>query len=224
MGMREMASENPGRPNTETQPRRYWLVGLVLLGIVVAMLVGAFLLDKQFRPSVGVEAVPTAAQSGDALPTSSSNNTPAGTSVVAQPGTTATITPPASTLSVTQAVEQAYLQYWAVYSEALYTLDTNRLEEVTAGAELENARKQIDDLRSQNRAAKIDVQHNYVIVNAGPQNAGIQDRYLNKSVIVDAATKRPLQSAGGGETVEVVCQLELTDGKWKVVRVSQVKR
>jgi hypothetical protein len=123
-----------------------------------------------------------------------------------------------------QAVERAYLHYWDVYANALFTLDSSHLSEVMSGTELNGRRQQIDELRAQNQAAKIVVEHHYEIVLLGPTKAGVEDHYVNKSYTIDATSKRPLQSPGAGETEDVAFQLELIDGSWKVVSISQVNR
>ncbi|MCX6024217.1 MAG: hypothetical protein NTZ05_21300 [Chloroflexi bacterium] len=199
------------RPDEEQEPTRrpFWYVGVGLLVLVVVVLGLALFLDKQLRPMVGLEATPipaidTKAPTAQTVP--------------------AVFTPVASSGSQTaaQTVEQSYLAYWSTYSDALYTLDTSHLSEVMAGTELKNAQDQVDELKRQDRAAKIDIDHNYSVVTLSSDKVGIQDHYLNKSYIIDAKTKQPLQSPKDGEIAEIVCWLEKIDGVWKVTSVSQV--
>jgi hypothetical protein len=50
-----MRHETPADRNGISEPGRpYWLVGLALLGLVLAILGGAFMLDRQLRPRVEV--------------------------------------------------------------------------------------------------------------------------------------------------------------------------
>ncbi len=226
--------------------RRWWLIGLSLVAIMVIAVGAGIFLSRKLQPSVGISPAPT---NSTARMPSGSTPTTAGD----QPSTTATptmpivtaasptatlpATPTASPLPIVvapgatpappgtaQAVERAYLHYWDVYTNALYTLDTSHLAEVMSGTELDGRRQQIDELRSQNRAANIVVEHHYEIVLLGPSKAGVEDHYVNKSYTIDATSKRPLQSPGAGETEDVAFQLELVDGSWKVVSSSQVNR
>ncbi|MBI4496658.1 MAG: hypothetical protein HY689_02005 [Chloroflexi bacterium] len=217
MKVNDRADDTTSEAETQSEPRTpFWAVGLGLLAFVVIALVLAFIFDSELRPSVGIETVaPNAA---------SQNNVQApgsGTPPTSLPSGGSSTPSPTAAQDERQVIEHAYLEYWNVYSEALFTLEASRLEQVMAGQELQNAMKEIDELRSQNRAAKIDVQHDYTIVNIGPNKAGVQDRYLNKSYLVDATTKQPLQSPGEGETEDIVGQLEKLDGKWKVTSISQ---
>ena len=226
---------NPG-------PRRaYWLIGLVLLVAVVLVLIVAFVLNRQLRPRVGTEAPFTTTVDGSpsatpmdrvaaatpTIPIVMSSATPVTiatatllatpVAVVVAPGAT-----PAAPATVA-AIEQAYLHYWEVYGDAVTTLDPSHLGEVMAGTELAGRQKQIADLQAKHQAAKIDVTHSYVIVVMGPTKAAVEDRYLNKSVLVDATTKRPLENPGAGKVEDVIFQMELTADGWKVASSSQVQ-
>lgn len=206
----------------QTRSRRYLLIGTGLLAAVVAVLVGAWMLDDRFRPATDVRHNQTSPEAiSRVLPTTGRSSTTTTESPTSEQGAIAS---PTSMVDMEQAVEEAYLRYWAVYSDALYTLDTSRLDEVMAGTELQLAIERVEELRSSNRAAKIDVEHNHVIVDIGSTTAAIEDRYLNKSYLVDATTKQPLQSPDEGEIENIACRLELRDGIWKVVEVVQVSR
>ena len=212
----ESAEDDPVPPR-----RPYWIIGLVLLGLVIVVFVGAFMLNARLRPLVGIETATVAL---------TESPTPAATvvrSLTAE--STAVSTPsgldtPAADLNTRQAVAQAYLRYWDVYNDALYTLNTARLGEVMSGAELSRVQMQIGDLRSQDHAVKSDVQHKYVVVSLSPGKAGVQDQFLDKSYLVDLATKRSLQSPGDGKTESIACQLQIIDGAWKVVSVVRVQQ
>ncbi|MDR7551262.1 MAG: hypothetical protein QN131_15215, partial [Armatimonadota bacterium] len=75
-------------------------------------------------------------------PTPKESPSPAGT-------VTVELTP---TASPEEAVKQAYLHYWEVYSEALFNLDSSRLSEVMTGPRLERALQEIERLQEQGRA------------------------------------------------------------------------
>lgn len=238
--------QNP-QPDDGGRPQRpWWLVGLALVAIIVIAVGAGIFASRKSQPSVGISSVPTRTvtrrptASGGTL-TGTQSSIPATPTVatvsVASPTATRPATPTASPVPVVVApgatpappgtaktVVRAYLHYWDVYANALYTLDTSRLAGVMAGTELAGRRQQINELRSQHQAAKIDVEHHYEVVLMGPSKAGVEDHYLNKSYTIDATTKRPLQSPGAGETEDVAFQLEIVNGTWKVVSSSQVNR
>ncbi len=224
-----LSRRDTGTEATSDPRRPWWPVGLALLGLVAVVLVGAVLLNRQFGPRVGVEptpAVQTVAQ-GTAVPTPQSAPTAAAASTTAP----ATATPPAATATVPavrvatspleREIEAAYQKYWDVRAEALYTLDPSRLPEVMAGAELERERQQIEELKVQGRAAKIDVEHRIAFVKVAETRAEIYDEYINKSYLVDAQTKQPIRTPGPGGIAKVSYQLQKIDGVWKVVDGTQ---
>jgi hypothetical protein len=88
-----------------------------------------------------------------------SDNTPTASA------TQSTTASPSSTPSIEDEIGAAYLNYWVVYTDAVLNLDESRLEEVMTGPQLERTLEEISSLRRQNRAAKIDVEHNFVVLN-----------------------------------------------------------
>lgn len=141
------------------------------------------------------------------------------------PSATATASSSA-TPSVEDEVEAAYLDYWDVYSDAVFNLDESDLEQVMAGPLLERTLEEIDSLRQQNRAAKIDVEHNFAVldVDSAAGTAVVRDAYANRSSFVDANTKELIGQPAGGEIITDTYSLRLVDGTWKVedsVRESQ---
>lgn len=202
------------------EPRRpFWVVGLLLLGLVVAVLVGAFLLDRQLRPSVGIEPAPAVPVVGKATETSQPGRQP--TSPAAGIPTQVTTTTQAGAGAGSPSpkeVEQAYLKYWEVYSEAMYTLDTSRLSEVAAGERLEQAVTEVEKLKAQGKAAKIDVEHDFFVFDATANTARVHDEYVNNSYAIDPETKRPIGAPGKSESIVDTYFLERIDGVWKVVR------
>ena len=142
----------------------------------------------------------------DASPTPPATQTPAPTAV------------PTATPSVEEAVLQAYLYYWQVYSEALNSLDTTRLSEVMTGPRLERALTEIDDLRAQNRAVKIVVENQPVVVQVSNDQAVVLDSYENRSYLIDPVTKEPLsQPPGTAETIRDRVTLTRVEGAWRVL-------
>jgi hypothetical protein len=214
--------ENQAMNSEQTRSRRYLLVGSGLLAAVVIVLGGAWLLDDRFRPAADVRRNQTSPEAISLVTTATALSV--STTTASPTSERGAVASPTNMIDVEQAVEQAYLRYWDVYGDALYTLDTSHLDEVMAGTELQLALERIEGLRSSNQAAKIDVEHNHVIVDISSTTAAIEDRYLNKSYLVDATSKQPLQSPDEGEIESIACRLELRDGIWKVVEVVRVDR
>jgi len=137
------------------------------------------------------------------------------------PVITRTTTPavsPTAAPSVEEEVSQAYLHYWEVYSEALYNLDTIHLGEVMTGPRLERALTEVTDLRAQNRAVKIAVENQPVVVQAGSDQAVILDSYENRSYLIDPVTKQPLsQPPETAETIRDRVTMTKLGGTWKVL-------
>lgn len=187
--------------------RRFWMIGLALLGVVAATLVGAFVLDDLFKPKVDTVPVSTSvAASNTATP-------------VAAP--TSTTTDP-SDLQVAKSplereIEAAYLRYWEVRAEAFLNQDTSRLSEVMAEAELARTRQQIDDLKAQGRAARIVVEHRIAFLEVSESRARLYDEYLNKSYLVDPQRKQSVQTPGPGGVAKVSYELKKIDGAWRVI-------
>jgi len=114
----------------------------------------------------------------------------------------------------------AYDRYWQVRDDALATLDGSHLDEVMYGEELLAAETYLDQLRSQGRAGRPNVEHSITLVSASSGAAEIQDRIIDRGFFVDTATQEPLppdQQAAQPET-EIVGTylLRNIDGVWKV--------
>ena len=226
MGTDETSEQGDPPENPEPGHRRpYWVVGLALLGLVVVLLVGAFLLESQSRPQVGVE-VPLAvtgttsaqAAAGDVQPTAQSVAAPPETAAAAVPAAVETVGGlHVANSPLEREIEAAYLHYWDVRSQAYSDLDTTHLPEVMAGAELERERQQITDLKNQGRAANIVAEHRIAFVRVSDTSAELYDEYLNKSYLIDATTRQAIQPPGPGGTAKVTYQLEKADGVWRVI-------
>jgi hypothetical protein len=129
------------------------------------------------------------------------------------PEATATSTP-----SVEDEVSAAYLKYWDVYADAVFSLDGADLPSVMTGSELDRTVAEIDRLRQQNRAAKIEVEHNLFIVELDPTAgaASVRDEYANHSYFVNADTKEIIGQPAGGEIIKDTYFLTRVGETWKV--------
>jgi hypothetical protein len=227
----------------ETSARRaYWPIALLLGGLVIAMLGAAFLLDQRFRPRVGIEPAPAIADVATpavavaptiaAAPTVLPTQPPAPTAIPTAPPTampTAAAPTPASAPGALppnatdllsplhREIIDAYLRYWDVRSHAYYDLDTSRLSEVMAGDELARAEQSIRELKAQGRAGKWDVEHNFRILKAAPDEAVIYDEYVNNSVFVDAVTKQEIPTSEPPMLRKISFEMKKIDGRWKVI-------
>jgi len=124
----------------------------------------------------------------------------------------------APTPSIEQEVSDAYLNYWQVYADAVFELDETRLPEAMTGPHLERTRQEIEGLRQRGRAAKIIVEHDFLIlqVDAAAGTATIRDRYTNRSYEVDAETKEMVGEAAPGTVLTDTYFLVKEGGVWKV--------
>jgi hypothetical protein len=196
---------------------RHVVIGAGLLALVIVILGVAWILNDRLRPEVGV--------------TSSAENTSpvaevaSPTVAVTEPDAAASPTPetavdesPTAELTVEQEVEQAYLRYWEVYSEALYQLDTSRAHEVAAGEELRRIEEEVAGFRDRGRAVRVDVSHTYFIYDVTDDEAKIYDEILNRSYTVDPETKEPSQGPDIADLQKDIFFLEKIDGVWKVTR------
>jgi hypothetical protein len=142
---------------------------------------------------------------------------------VPQPSATAT-GPPAATPRPTVSpelaaeVSSAYQQYWQIRAEALYDLDSSRLQEVMAGEHLAAAEELIAQLRSEGRAIRTDVTHNYVVLEATQTRAEIADEYTDDSIYVDMTSRQSLTGPVGA-LVKEQYQMDKIDGSWRVVNL-----
>lgn len=125
---------------------------------------------------------------------------------------------PTAAPSVEQEVSEAYLKYWEVYADAVFNLDESRLTEVMTGPDLERTREELEGLRQRGRAAKIAVEHNYVILELDPVagTATVRDEYANRSYQVDANTKEMVGQPAPGTVIRDTYFLVREGGTWKV--------
>lgn len=141
----------------------------------------------------------------DGTPTPPSNGTTETSSVA-----------PSATASLDEVIKASYLEYWEVYADALYNLDSSRLAEVMTGPRLERAVDEVDGLLLQGRAVEIDVVNTPGVVQVDGSRAVLVDAYKNMSRFIDPQTKEPLSSPAEPETIRDTVTMDLVDGIWKV--------
>ncbi len=208
--------------NPEAGHRRpFWVVGLLLLGVVLVILAGAFVLSHHVRSRVGIE-------SGVRTPVRSSSprgaNTGVGAPATAQSTVSATPTSlptvqPTPVLSPRQQVMQAYHHYWRDYRRALYTLTTSRMSRATAGNELQRMEAEVAGFKKRGYAVRVRVTHHALIVSITGDTATVYDEVLNRSYAVDAVTKQPGQGSRQADREKNVYSLQKFHGVWKVTKV-----
>ena len=243
-------SEAPGDGDREGSPyiRLPWPVaaGGILLFLALMLAVGLYA-NRNLRPRTAVAATPvveavpttlaplatptvrpqsttlaqqrtsmTATVVAAATPTA---NLPA--ELLSTP-TTAVVPTPGPTVSPELAAEigDAYKQYWDVRAQALYDLDTSRLQEVMAGEHLAAAEELIGQLRAEGHAIQTSIDHKYIVVEANSTDATLVDRYVDQSVWVDAQTHFPITSPTGQVFTEQYSFSKL-DGTWRVVSLAR---
>jgi hypothetical protein len=169
-------------------------------------------------------AVPTAAAAPTSAPTAVATIAPPTSSIAAPAAAVASPLPKnaADLLSPLQKeVVDAYLRYWAVRTRAYYDLDSVRLREVLAGPELARDEEDIRKLREQGRAADLDVDLNFRILRATPDEATVYDEYVNRSVHLDAVTKQVLPTKEPPTVLKISFEMKKIEGVWKVVDVAR---
>jgi hypothetical protein len=206
-----MLSETDVSDNGGLQARRpYWPIGLALLGLVIAVLGAAVLLDHQLRPRVGVEPLATVQVAAEATPP----QTAAPPAVAASPPAGG-----ASSATLLEAeVGDAYRRYWLLYSEALFTLETSRLGEVAADEELSRTEDEVHSFQARARAVRVDVDHNFILVDINDTAATLYDEITDRSFLIDPATKEPSRGPDSAHVVKDIFYLKKVDGAWKVTK------
>jgi len=203
--------------------RPFWVVGLLLLGVVLVILAGAFVLSHHVRSHVGIESVartpvrsfstPSAYRGGGAAATAQST-------VSVTPTSIPTVQP-TPTLSPRQQVMQAYHHYWRDYRQALYTLSSSQMSNVATGGELRQVEAQVVSLRRDNRAVRTRVTHHALVVSIRGDKATVYDEILNRSFTIDPVTKQPPQGSNRADLEKDIYFFQRIHGKWKVVKSVQ---
>ncbi|MET0728951.1 MAG: hypothetical protein ABWZ76_11710, partial [Acidimicrobiales bacterium] len=83
-------------------------------------------------------------------------------------------------------------------------------------------RGEIEDRIAEGRAALVSIEHHYTIEVVKPTTAFVIDRYRNHQVLIDPATKMPIED-DPNENVTDVITLELVDGAWKVSLIEELE-
>jgi hypothetical protein len=125
-------------------------------------------------------------------------------------------TPPTLDSVLVAEVGKAYEQYWQIRTHALLELDKTHLSEAMGGDHLNSVSQRIDELRTENRAIKTNVDHDFTVVQVSGNAAQIVDDYISDSIYVDPATQRPLSEPASDE-LRVLYRLSRSEGTWKVV-------
>ena len=115
-------------------------------------------------------------------------------------------------------VEQAYLDAWDVWEEALVQLDASRLSEVFTGSALDVVTNQVEEQKRKNEPVRIRAEHNYSITMIDSETASVEDRYINHNVRLDPETLEPIEP--DQETrVRRSFTLKLVDSTWKIAEI-----
>jgi len=144
--------------------------------------------------------------------------TPAGEPSPSPVATATAEATPTATISVEDEVSEAYLDYWQVYADAVFDLDEAKLAAAMTEQQLERTRQEIENLRQRGRAAKIVVEHDFLIIDIDPVagTATIRDQYANRSYELDVETKEMIGEAAPGTIVTDTYFLVKEGGTWKV--------
>ncbi len=133
--------------------------------------------------------------------------------------TSVTVTPtPTATPSLESQVSTAYLAYWDAYSQAVLNLDVTLMTKFAAGEELASIRSEIDEHRRNGVAARINVKHDFAIVQLSERSATVVDQVTSQSFFVDPATKKPETSDVPNRVLRYTFFLEKTSDGWMVIR------
>lgn len=136
-------------------------------------------------------------------------------------GTTPTTPPVSPSGTPTDAraqVEQAYLDAWDVWADALLQLDPSRLPEAFTGRALELITGQVEEQSQKNEPVRIRAEHNYNITLIDSETASVDDRYINHNVRLDPDTLEPIEEDPNRREHRSFT-LKLVGGTWKIARI-----
>jgi hypothetical protein len=128
--------------------------------------------------------------------------------------------------ALAEEVRAAYLHYFDVRTQALYTNDPTGLDTVADGPPLAGLEQSIADHQAEGKALVTNVKHHYAIVHfEGDPNdvVAVADDYKDLSYWVDTTTHDPLpgqtipSNPDEAPQVNVVYHLRNIDGVWKVI-------
>jgi hypothetical protein len=213
--------ETTAGPNPQSQHRTPFLpVGLILLGVVVVVLAGAFLLNQHFRSHVGIEPVARTATGSPSTPSSHNGGVVPATaqSTASAVSTSVPTVRPTPTLSPRQQVVEAYHRYWRDYSQALYTLNTSRMADVATGNELRRVEAEVATLRQRTQAVHVRVSHSALIVSIKGNEATVYDQQTDRSFLINPITKEPHIESVPPYSEKDIYFLQRIHGTWIVVK------
>lgn len=136
-------------------------------------------------------------------------------SVVTTEATTTT-----TTLTVEEEVEAAYLLSWEIYTEAVRTFDTSRLEEAYAAEALDVVRDEVSRLRSENTPIVVQIEHDFDLTVDGDV-AEVVDTYVNRNYRVDGDNGQPIDDPNDPGTYVEAYSMRKEGGAWRVVRIER---
>ena len=114
-----------------------------------------------------------------------------------------------------EAVKDAYLRQWDVYSQAVRTLATKGLDEVFTGKALEAVRDEIARRRQAQTPSRVRVKHDFGVRIIDASTAVVDDRYINHSVMIDPKTGKATER-DPNQIVHEVYTMQKVEGVWKV--------
>ena len=222
MTVHELSDHFGARQEQQAPARRsYWPIGLALLIAVLLLLGGAIVLNQRIRPKVGLQAATTAyaqeTRSGFILGRLALQDELGDADPVAAPSPETGIDAIEIDLALLEEIQAAYSRFWDIRTEAAFNLDVSRLPEVMDGPAFEREREQIADLEARGVAAVIEAEHEVGLLTLSPEDGELYDEYLNRSYVVDRATKEPVGTPEPEEVVRVSFRLKKIGGVWKVV-------
>jgi hypothetical protein len=134
----------------------------------------------------------------------------------ARPTTTTSLVYDPST--VEGQVEAAYLKSWDVYADAVYnlTLDEAALASVYAGEHLGTVQREIARRIAEGRASLVRREMRIHVDVGIDDTAVVFDDHVNHQVLIDPATKTPVEADPQERNLDVVT-LRRIDGVWRVV-------
>jgi hypothetical protein len=131
-------------------------------------------------------------------------------------------TPSPTATDVRLEIEQAYLRFWDVWTQANLELDPSLLDEVATGEALAALMESVEGQRARNQPVRIRVEHNYEIVIVDESTASVDDSYINHSQRLDPETMEPIEDDPNVQ-VRKTHTLRKVNGQWKVAEIIEVQ-
>lgn len=153
-------------------------------------------------------------RTGDAPQASASDPAPT-------PGDRATAAAPSprsGPASPGQRVRRAYLHGWDVYARAVRTGRAAGLRRVFAGDALRAVRAELSALRRRGLVVRVRVRHRIEVLPGAV--AAVVDRYVNRSVALDAHTGSPVTDSYPELVTEAYTMKEVGE-RWKVTAIAR---